>query len=86
MHGVLYDVRAGLLEGDTCSRLHGYLPGEGVPGFLDLWDAIRMSSDELFESLDVTVYVGFVSNSDEGPCPADCFEAIHDPQEGVWVA
>ena len=85
LDGILQDVGAGLLECDSCSHLHCHLPGKGVPGLLDLWDAVCVPPDELFESLDVVVDVGFFSNVVEDPSPLDGIEAVHDHEESVWI-
>ena len=85
MDGVLEDVGAGLFESDPGSHLHGELPGEGVPGLLDLWDPVCVSADELFEALDVGVDVRFFADANEDPGPFDGLQPIHHHKECVGV-
>ena len=85
MDGVLEDVGAGLFESDPGSHLHSELPGEGVPGFLDLWDPVGVSANELFETLDVVVDVRFFANANEDPCPFDGLQPIHHHKKCVGV-
>lgn len=40
LYGVLNHILARLFEGHSCSHLHSGLPGKGVPGILDLLEAI----------------------------------------------
>ena len=85
MNGVLEDVGAGLFECDPGSHLHSELPGEGVPGFFDLWDPVGVSANELFEPLNVVVDVRFFAYANEDPCPFDGLQPIHHHEKCVWV-
>ena len=44
-----------------------------------------MSSDKLFEALDVVLDVGLFPDVDEDPSPFDGFQAVHHHEKCVWV-
>ena len=44
-----------------------------------------MSSDKLFEALDVVLDVGLFPDVDEDPCPFDGFQAVHHHEKCVWA-
>ena len=76
LHCVLDHVLACLFEGHSSPHLHGNLPGECVPGCLDLLEAVVVSPGQGLESLDVIVDVDLFSQANECPGPFDGLKAI----------
>ena len=76
LYCVLDHILACLFEGNSSSHLHCDLPGECVPGCLDLLEAIIVSPGQGLKALDVVVDVDLFSQVNECPGPFDGLKAI----------